>query len=133
MFTKTRMFRGLVAASALSLAVSAYAQTPASPPQSQGAAPTPGTVTSPPVQMPGNTNMNGTTGSNSGMNGTNGSMRTDRMQTSRDYAAARRACDTGPSAQMTQCVNDANRRFNTVDPKCYSLNGNALNDCLGIK
>ena len=140
MMKRTHLFRGMMVASFVSLSMSAYAQTP-TPPQSQQAPGTPGSTMTQPMQggmqapAPMGTTPSAGAMSNTPQNSgtTNSAMQTnDKMQMSKAYVAARKLCESMPAAQMGACAADANKKYSSVDPKCRSISGMALNDCLGV-
>ena len=55
-----------------------------------------------------------------------GQMTSDQV---RDYLGARNACGA-PSAQTQGCIDDVHKKFKGVDPKCQTMYGPALTDCM---
>ena len=55
-----------------------------------------------------------------------GQMTSDQV---RDYLSARNACGAS-SAQTQGCVDDVHKKFKEVDPKCQTMYGPALADCM---
>ena len=47
----------------------------------------------------------------------------------RDYLSARNACGA-PSAQTQGCIDDVHKKYKGVDPKCQTMYGPALTDCM---
>jgi len=55
-----------------------------------------------------------------------GQMTSDQV---RDYLAARNKCGA-PSAQTQACIDDVHKKYTMVNPKCRTLYGPALTDCI---
>ena len=47
----------------------------------------------------------------------------------REYLDARNKCGA-PSAQTQACIDDVHKKYTQVDPKCRTLYGPALTDCM---
>jgi len=69
-----------------------------------------------------------TTGMGTGQAMSPGSSRMTSDQV-RDYLNARNKCGA-PSATTQACIDDVHKRYSMVDPKCRTLFGSALTDCI---
>lgn len=69
-----------------------------------------------------------TTGMGTGQAMSPGSSRMTSDQV-RDYLDARNKCGA-PSATTQACIDDVHKRYSMVDPKCRTLFGSALTDCI---
>ena len=104
MILQRKLVKLLTAAAFSAVAFNAVAQTPPSPPAMGSGQTTPSGISQ----------------------DMKGQMAPDQV---RDYLSARNACGA-PSAQTQGCIDDVHEKFKGVDPKCQTMYGPALTDCM---
>ena len=104
MILQAKIIIPIIAAAFSALAINAAAQTGATPPAMGSGQTTPSGISQ----------------------DMKGQMAPDQV---RDYLSARNACGA-PSAQTQGCIDDVHEKFKGVDPKCQTMYGPALTDCM---